>query len=176
MGRAFLWADAVAEQEITGQGITAEEIIEIQAMGMPERKRLGEAVEAAFLAKATMLGFPVLKPWGDSRPYDFAVESGRRLWKVQVKCATSYRGTRCNAKAAGSSGTLYTMDDLDFLAAYVIKKNLWYVVPADHKWFTRLVVAQVVVDVLKKMDLEYPKLSGAQKKELAEARQEIAKE
>ena len=52
----------------------------------------------------------------------------------------------------------------------------WYVVPADHKWFTRLVVAQVVVDVLKKMDLEYPKLSGAQKKELAEARQEIAKE
>jgi hypothetical protein len=50
------------------------------------------------------------------------------------------------------------------------------VVPADHKWFTRLVVAQVVVDVLKKMDLEYPKLSGAQKKELAEARQEIAKE
>ena len=49
-------------------------------MGMPECKRLGEAVEAAFLAKATMLGFPVLKPWGDSRPYDFAVESGRRLW------------------------------------------------------------------------------------------------
>ena len=57
-----------------------QEIVEIQAMGMPECKRLGEAVEAAFLAKATMLGFPVLKPWGDSRPYDFAVESGRRLW------------------------------------------------------------------------------------------------
>jgi hypothetical protein len=118
-------------QESTGQEITAGEIIEIQAVGVPERKRLGEAVEAAFLAKATMLGFYVLKPWGDSRPYDFAVESGRRLWKVQVKCATSYRGTRCDAKAAGSSGTLYTLDDLDFLAAYVIKKNLWYVVPAD---------------------------------------------
>ena len=41
-----------------------QEIIEIQAMGMPKCKRLGEAVEAAFLAKATMLGFPVLKPWG----------------------------------------------------------------------------------------------------------------
>jgi PD-(D/E)XK endonuclease len=106
------------------------EIIELQAVGVPERKRLGEAVEAAFLAKATMLGFPVLKPWGDSRPYDFAVESGRRLWRVQVKCATSHRGTRCSARAAGS-GPLYTLDDLDFLAAYVIKKNLWYVVPAD---------------------------------------------
>jgi hypothetical protein len=106
------------------------EIIEIQAVGVPERKRLGEAVEAAFLAKATMLGFPVLKPWGDSRPYDFAVESGRRLWRVQVKCATSHRGTRCSARAAGS-GEIYTLEDIDFLAAYVIRKNLWYVVPAD---------------------------------------------
>jgi hypothetical protein len=107
-----------------------KETIDLQAVAAPTRKRLGEAVEAAFLAKATMLGFPVLKPWGDSRPYDFAVESGRRLWRVQVKCATSHRGTRCSARAAGS-GELYTLDDLDFLAAYVIKKDLWYVVPAD---------------------------------------------
>jgi hypothetical protein len=47
-----------------------------------------------------------------------------------VKCATSHRNTRCSARAAGS-GELYTLDDLDFLAAYVIKKDLWYVVPAD---------------------------------------------
>ncbi|MGC2478429.1 MAG: group I intron-associated PD-(D/E)XK endonuclease, partial [Candidatus Sulfotelmatobacter sp.] len=105
-------------------------IIEIHAVGVPERKRLGEAVEAAFLAKATMLGFPVLKPWGDSLPYDFGVDGGRRLWRVQVKCATSHRGTRCDARAAGS-GELYTLDDIDFLAAYVIRRNLWYVVPAD---------------------------------------------
>ncbi len=52
----------------------------------------------------------------------------------------------------------------------------WYVIPADHKWFTRLVVAQVVVDVLKKMDLKYPKLSGEQKKDLAKARQELTNE
>src|SRR5580704_3052495 len=103
---------------------------DMQRLGMIVPKRVGEAVEAAFLAKATMLGFPVLKPWGDSRPYDFAVESGRRLWKVQVKVATSHRGTRCDARGAGS-GPLYTLDDLDFLAAYVIKRNLWYVVPAD---------------------------------------------
>jgi hypothetical protein len=107
-----------------------EEIIEIHAVGMPERKPLGEAVEAVFLATVTMLGFPVLKPWGDSRPYDFAVEGRRRLWKVQVKCATGHRGKRCFARAAGS-GELYTLEDIDFLAAYVIKENLWYVVPAD---------------------------------------------
>ena len=104
--------------------------LEIQAVAVPTRKRLGEAVEAAFLAKATMLGFPVLKPWGDSRPYDFAVESGRRLWRVQVKCATSHRGTRCDVKASGS-GPIYTLDDLDFLAAYVIPEDEWYIIPAE---------------------------------------------
>ena len=50
------------------------------------------------------------------------------------------------------------------------------VVPADHKWFSRLVVAQVLADTLKKMDLKYPKVSGEQKKALAEARVELAKE
>jgi hypothetical protein len=106
-------------------------VIEIQAVGVPERKRLGEAVEAAFLAKAAMLGIGVAKPWGDSHPYDFIVDCGPRLlWRVQVKCATSHRGTRCDARAAGS-GELYTLDDIDFLVAYVIAKNLWYVVPAE---------------------------------------------
>src|SRR5580700_12248241 len=79
-----------------------QESPDLQKLVPPTAKKLGEAVEAAFLAKATMLGFPVLKPWGDSRPYDFAVESGRRLWRVQVKCATSHRNTRCSARAAGS--------------------------------------------------------------------------
>ena len=101
----------------------------LQKLDAPPRKPLGEAVEAAFLARATMLGIPVLKPWGDSRPYDFAVK-GWRLWKVQVKCATSFRGTRCESRAGGS-GKLYTLDDIDFLAAYVIAENLWYIVPAD---------------------------------------------
>ena len=108
-----------------------QEKIELQAVGVPAQKRLGEAVEAAFLAKAAMLDFWLSKPWGDSRPYDFVVDSGhRRLWRVQVKCATSHRGTRCDARAAGS-GPLYTEDDIDFLAAYVIPQDLWYVVPVE---------------------------------------------
>jgi PPK2 family polyphosphate:nucleotide phosphotransferase len=64
----------------------------------------------------------------------------------------------------------------DAIAGTASKRAPWYVVPADHKWFSRLVVAQVVVDTLKKMNLEYPKLSAAQKKELAKARQEIERE
>jgi len=46
----------------------------------------------------------------------------------------------------------------------------WYVVPADHKWFTRLVVAAAVIDALDEMNLEYPKVDAAKKRELAEAR------
>jgi PPK2 family polyphosphate:nucleotide phosphotransferase len=52
----------------------------------------------------------------------------------------------------------------------------WYVVPADNKWFTRLVVAQAVVDALKNMDLKYPKVSGVEKAALAKARQQLAQE
>lgn len=52
----------------------------------------------------------------------------------------------------------------------------WYVVPADNKWFTRLVVAQAVVDALKNMDLKYPKVSGEEKSALAAARQQLENE
>jgi polyphosphate kinase 2 (PPK2 family) len=52
----------------------------------------------------------------------------------------------------------------------------WYVIPADNKWFTRLVVGQAVVDALKRMNLKYPKLSGAEKAALAQARIELENE
>jgi PPK2 family polyphosphate:nucleotide phosphotransferase len=52
----------------------------------------------------------------------------------------------------------------------------WYVVPADNKWFTWLVVAQAVVDALKNMDLKYPKVSREEKTALAKARQQLENE
>lgn len=52
----------------------------------------------------------------------------------------------------------------------------WYVVPADHKWFTRLVVAEAMVHVLKGLDLKYPKVSGAEKAALAQARKQLENE
>jgi len=52
----------------------------------------------------------------------------------------------------------------------------WYVVPADHKWFSRLVVAQVLVDELKALNLKYPEITGEQKKELAAAKKQLEKE
>jgi PPK2 family polyphosphate:nucleotide phosphotransferase len=46
----------------------------------------------------------------------------------------------------------------------------WYVVPADAKWFTRLVVAAAIVDAIDGLDLRYPKVDAAQRKGLVEAR------
>ena len=46
----------------------------------------------------------------------------------------------------------------------------WFVVPADNKWFTRVVVAGAVVDALADLEVEYPKVDAVKKKELAAAR------
>ena len=50
------------------------------------------------------------------------------------------------------------------------KDSPWYVVPADNKWFTRVIVAAAVIDALSSLDLSYPIVGPAKKKELAEAR------
>jgi hypothetical protein len=92
------------------------------------RKRDGEQAEAAFLNKATGLGLSVAKPWGDSERYDLIVDSGRRLWRVQVK-STRYIGERRFSITARGCTAAYTEDEIDFLAAYIVPLDLWYVVP-----------------------------------------------
>jgi PPK2 family polyphosphate:nucleotide phosphotransferase len=46
----------------------------------------------------------------------------------------------------------------------------WFVVPADNKWFTRLVVAEAIANALADLDLRFPEVSPAKRKELATAR------
>jgi PPK2 family polyphosphate:nucleotide phosphotransferase len=62
------------------------------------------------------------------------------------------------------------------IAATASEHAPWYVVPADNKWFTRLVVAAAVVEAVEQLDLAYPQVSPEQKKELAAARAELARE
>jgi PPK2 family polyphosphate:nucleotide phosphotransferase len=52
----------------------------------------------------------------------------------------------------------------------------WYVVPADHKWFTRLVVAQVIGTTLEELRVDYPRVDAARKKEIARARRLLMRE
>jgi PPK2 family polyphosphate:nucleotide phosphotransferase len=52
----------------------------------------------------------------------------------------------------------------------------WYVVPADNKWFTRMVVGAAVIDALASLDLQYPKVGKAKRAELAAARRMLTAE
>jgi Polyphosphate kinase 2 (PPK2) len=51
----------------------------------------------------------------------------------------------------------------------------WYVVPADNKWFTRVVVAAAVIEALADLDLAYPKVDERKLKELATAKDKLLK-
>ena len=94
-------------------------------------KRRGEMAEAAFLHKASTLGFGVSKPWGDSDPYDLIVDSGSGLWRVQVKSA--YRGDKYGGYMISAHGSqckkAYSLRDIDALVAYIVPEDLWYVLP-----------------------------------------------
>lgn len=49
----------------------------------------------------------------------------------------------------------------------------WYVVPADNKWFTRIVVASAIIETLADLDLKYPKVGPVKQKELAAAKKAL---
>ena len=52
----------------------------------------------------------------------------------------------------------------------------WFVVPADNKWFTRLVVSSAIVDAMSSLHLHYPRVSRSRRRELAVARKELLRE
>src|SRR2546427_8943348 len=57
----------------------------------------------------------------------------------------------------------------DMIAQTATKRAPWYVIPADNKWFTRLVVAAAIVDTLQELNLSYPKLDPEKRKQLQAA-------
>jgi hypothetical protein len=93
-------------------------------------KLQGELVELRFLSRAAEVGLRVSKPYGDSAPYDFLVESGGTVFKVQVK-STRYREAKCKAFLCTTAGRgrRYSDDDVDFIAAYVVTDDAWYIIP-----------------------------------------------
>ena len=52
----------------------------------------------------------------------------------------------------------------------------WYIVPADHKWFARLVVAEATIGALENLNLAFPKMDAAKRKELKDARAALERE
>jgi hypothetical protein len=100
-------------------------------------KRRGELVEVAFLHKAVSLGFGAAKPYGDSESYDFILDASQsgvsHLWRVQVKSTTCKHDDAyhlCAGHFPSPSGkTAYTSAEIDFLVAYIVPEQAWYVLP-----------------------------------------------
>ena len=62
------------------------------------------------------------------------------------------------------------------LAATSTKHAPWYVIPADHKWFAHVLMADIIVETLEHLDLSFPKLSPAERRALARARRALVRD
>ena len=103
-------------------------------------------LKADLQRRAASLGFSVTKPWGESDRYDFMVDCGTRIWRVQVKSAHSsalngysfhacgnpfdsfpLRGQSLRAGSARST----CRGEIDFIVGYVVSDDVWYVIPIE---------------------------------------------
>jgi hypothetical protein len=82
------------------------------------------------MERAAEHGLCVSKPWGETSPYDFVVETGGKLWRVQVKSTWSMnRGVYVISIRKQKGG--YPPGSYDFLAAYLIPIDMWFIVPEN---------------------------------------------
>lgn len=99
--------------------------------GLQSRKQ-GDLGEVAFLHKATALGFMVAQPYGAGYAFDFIVQGGQTLWRLQVKAAANlrrglYAVNICRKLGAGRRA--YRQGEVDFVAVYIIPEDTWYILP-----------------------------------------------
>ena len=101
-----------------------------------EQKARGEWVELLFMAVAARFGLKVSKPHGEAR-YDVITESSRGLCRVQVK-STMFARRGCYeclcfwSRASGKRvAKQYLPSQIDFVAAYVVPEDSWFIIPAS---------------------------------------------
>jgi len=96
-----------------------------------DKKLRGEWAESVFMVRAGEAGLPVSKPWGDSNSFDCVVGRLGKFVAVQVKSTIakleSGEGYICSTC---SSHKAYRAGAFDFLAAYVVLEDAWYIIPA----------------------------------------------
>jgi PD-(D/E)XK endonuclease len=108
-------------------------------------KRRGEISELAFALAAARHGFGIARPYGDSERYDIILDPSHldpynpqarpRLVRVQVKSSTQLvnglyhinAGRRLNGRVVP-----YTLAEIDFIAAYIIPEDSWFILPLPH--------------------------------------------
>jgi hypothetical protein len=95
-------------------------------------RRHGDLGEVAFLHKAMELGFVVAQPYGTNHPFDFIVQGGQKLWRVQVKTVVHMSEglySLCVRRSQGRKLLAYSKSEVDFIAAYIMREDVWYILP-----------------------------------------------
>jgi len=99
-------------------------------MKIKHPKLRGEWAELRFMTCAAEHGLCVTKPWGETARYDFAVEHEGHFVRVQVKSTMFMDRGGYSCTVRGCRGP-YEGDPFDFVAAYLIPLDLWYIIPAE---------------------------------------------
>jgi PD-(D/E)XK endonuclease len=91
-------------------------------------KKRGEWAELVFAARALERGLSLARPWGESSGYDFTVDQGARIVRVQVKSTIFREGAGYSCTLKDSRGP-YKKNSFDFVAAFVIPEDVWFIIP-----------------------------------------------
>lgn len=95
-------------------------------------KELGLISEMRFELAATLRGFTVSKPQGDNSPYDFILDTGGRLLRVQVKSSghkDKQGRLNFNLKAGSTNTRVYTAAQVHFFALHDTIEGVFYIIP-----------------------------------------------
>jgi PD-(D/E)XK endonuclease len=97
---------------------------------------MGELAELGFMYRAASHGFGVARPYGDSHPYDILLQHGRRLLRIQVKSCFKrdpgayHTGFSIHvSRNLGQGKSSYSLEEIDFIAAFVAPHDTWYLIP-----------------------------------------------
>ena len=124
---------SITKRASRGRTPASEESRALQASQKGSAKpKEGERGELAFLSKASSLGFALSLPYGHMQRYDFLVDSGTNIWRVQVKTSTHMLNGlylvgmhhRANRRVRA-----YTKSEIDFVAVYIRPEQTWYILP-----------------------------------------------
>ena len=94
-----------------------------------DKKKRGEWAESVFMARAGEHGLPVSTPWGEMCSYDFIIGKTGRFCSVQVKSTICQLKTGYDCTVRGGHKA-YPAGSFDFLAAFVVPEDTWYIIPA----------------------------------------------
>lgn len=109
-------------------------------------KRRGEIAELAFALAAARRGFGIARPYGESERYDVILDPQHvpgggygarpRLVRVQVKATAhklhGYHQVAVKRSIKGGGYEAYRLSEVDFIAAYVIPEDAWFIFPLAH--------------------------------------------